>query len=394
MKRLSALLLFFLAILAMPAAASAELKPLDDPTIVEGLRDKGVDWLKDRAKQAGTDWVFDTGQSETMHEILLKARERADGEGNDKAGLCQGAVMGKASSILNDINYKWSVKTAGKLAFDTVTKMASLARGFRAAASEGDAINWLVGQYADAAKDQAKDSAFDAIKKFFVGEKKPEYELYEISGKNGACDYTLRAVWDIVHGPYRVYIAGDCHCSQVGNAGVAPRSLGKWWISFEGHLKLVVDKEKGAVSWTVLSPTMDFDAQCACSKRELRKAFTRPVKEQPSTTGGAGGSTTPTGPPPLPPAGRKVCKECQKIQDEIDADTAALNDVMEQVGQLDARHRRAGAQPGPHEGSLAHPPPPGPPKEALPRGNEKERQGDKANQAESRRPGNEQERPE
>ena len=47
MKRLSALLLFFLAILALPAAASAELKPLDDPTIVEGLRDKGVDWLKE-----------------------------------------------------------------------------------------------------------------------------------------------------------------------------------------------------------------------------------------------------------------------------------------------------------------------------------------------------------
>ena len=115
MKRLCAFLLFFLAIVAVPSAASAALKPDDDPTILEGLRDKGFDWLKDRAKDAGQSWVFDTGQSETMHEILLKARERADGEGNDKKGLCQYAVMGKASSILNDINVKWTAKTAGKI---------------------------------------------------------------------------------------------------------------------------------------------------------------------------------------------------------------------------------------------------------------------------------------
>ena len=93
-----------------------------------------------------------------MHGILLKARERADGEGNDKAGLCQGAVMGKASSILNDITYAWAAKTAGKLAFDTVTKMAALASGFGGAAAEGGALDWLAGQYADAAKGQAKDA--------------------------------------------------------------------------------------------------------------------------------------------------------------------------------------------------------------------------------------------
>lgn len=350
MKRIAALLLLFFATLMIPAAASAALKPDDDPTIVEGLRDKGVDWLKDKASDAGKSWMFDTDQSETMHDILLKARERADGFGNDQNGLCRGAVMGKASSILNDINYKWTVKTAGRLAFDTVTKMAGLAAGFGAAAVEGDAINWLVGQYADAAKDQAKESIFDAIKKLFVDEKKPEFELYETKGTNGDCDYTLRAAWDIVHGTYRVYIAGDCHCKQVGNVGVIPRPLGKWWISFEGHLSLVVDKDKGTASWVAQTPRMDFDAQCACSDRKLREAFVEVTKEQGSRTAG-GGSTAPK-PPALPPAGRVVCKDCQKIQDNIDADLKALEEDKRQVQDLAEQMVAAEAALASAEGTL------------------------------------------
>jgi hypothetical protein len=334
MKRLCAVLLFLLLV-TIPAVASAALKPDDDSTIVEGLRDKGVDWLKDQAGKAGKSWIFDTGQSETMHEILIKARERADGEGNDKKGLCQYAVMGKASSILNDINTNWTVKTAGLLAFDTTVKMAGLASGFGAAAGEGNAINWLVEQYTDAAKDQGKDAVFDGIKKLFVDDKKPEFEVYETSGKNGDCDYTLRAVWDIVHGTYRIYISGDCHCTKVGQFGLEPTALGKWWISFEGHLKLNVDKEKKTTSWTVLPvETMDFDAQCGCSTRTLRKAFARVTKSETSVTAGGGGTTTPSGPPPLPPAGRRVCKECQKIQDEIDADQKALEDAQSRVDYL------------------------------------------------------------
>ncbi len=349
MKRLCAILLFFLIVI-LPGGASAALKPDDDPTIVEGLRDKGVDWLKDQAKQAGKDWIFDTGQSETMHQILQKALLRADGEGNDKKGLCQYAVMGKASSILNNINDKWTAKTAGLLAFDTAAKMASLASGFGAAAGEGNALNWLTEQYADAAKDQAKDGVFDKIKSLFVDDKKPEFELFEDTGKNGDCDYQLRAMWDIVHGTYRVYIHGDCHCAKVGQFGLEPSQLGEWWISFEGHLQLKVDKDKKTTSWTVLPPTMDFDAQCGCSKRKLRQAFAKVTKEQTSVTAGGGGDTgTPTRPPPLPPAGRKVCKECQKIQDEIDADTNALADAQREVDILarnleDANTRLAGAK--------------------------------------------------
>ena len=332
MKRVFAILVLFFSILLVPAAASAALKPDDDPTIMEGLRDKGVDWLKDKAKEAGKDWIFSTGQSDTMHEILLKARERADGEGNDKKGLCQYAVMGKASSILNDINTKWTVKTAGLLAFDTTVKMASLASGFGAAAGEGNALNWLMQQYTDAAKDAGKDAVFDKIKELLGKEEKPEFELYETSGKNGDCDYTLRAVWDIVHGTYRVYIEGDCHCTKVGQFGLEPTPLGKWWISFEGHLTLVVDKDKGTATWIPGSASMDFDAQCACSNRELRKAFVN-VKPQTSVATG-GGAGKPSGPPPLPPAGRKVCKECQQIQDEIDADHKALQDAQSQVRDL------------------------------------------------------------
>lgn len=335
MDRVCAALLLFLALIGFPATAGAAIEPEADPTIIEGLKDKGVDWLKDKAKDAGKDWIFDTGQSATMHDILLAARERTDGEGNDKAGLCQGAVMGKASSILNTINTKWTVKTAGLLAFETAAKMASLASGFGAAAGEGSALNWLAEQYADAAKDQGKDAVFDKIKKLFGDDKKPQFELFEESGKDGDCDYTIRAAWDIVHGTYRVYIAGDCHCKEVGNVGVAPRKLGKWWISFEGHLKLNVDKAKKTTSWTVLPVSkMDFDAQCNCSKRELREAFTTPGKGFVPAAPGTTAPPPPKGPGPLPPAGRKVCKECQKIQDEIDALTKTLAERKERISDL------------------------------------------------------------
>ena len=174
MKHVLSLLFLFLAIVTLPSEASAALKPDDDPTILEGLRDKGVDWLKDKAKEAGKSWIFDTGQSKTMHDILKVAEERANGEGKDKKGLCQYAVMGQASSILSDVNLKWSGQTAALVAFDTTVKMVGLATGFGAAAGEGNALNWLIEQYSDAAKDAGKDAAFDKIKQLFGGEEKPE----------------------------------------------------------------------------------------------------------------------------------------------------------------------------------------------------------------------------
>jgi uncharacterized protein YkwD len=283
--------------------------------------------------------------------------------------------MGKASSILDTINTAWTVKSAGKLAFDTVTKMAGLAAGFGGAAAEGGALDWLAGQYADAAKGAGKDAVFDKIKSLFGEDKKPEVELYEDTGKNGNCDYKLDAAWDIVHGTYYVYISGDCHCAMIGNAFAAPRPLREWWISFEGHLKLVVDKANGTASWVPLEPKMDFDAQCACSGRALRKAFSSVSKKTETSTTGvnrtptglavgggttSGGTlTTPVTPPPLPPPGRKVCKECQGIQDKIDADNAALADDIQQVqtlaGQLTGATGTLGGMKGKLEAVKASP---------------------------------------
>lgn len=321
MNRLCAVLLLIVAIVATPPAGTAQDiviggKDITPETIKEGVSEKGVDWLKDKAKDAGKDWIFETGQSPTMREILDAALKRANGEGNDKRPLCQGAVMGKASSILTNLNYKTNVQLGGKLALETGAKMISLASGFGAAAGEGGAINWLIGQYADAAKDQAKDSAFDAIKKLFTDEKKPQFELFEAEGKDGKCDYKLRAVWDIVHGTYRVFISGDCHCEMVGNVGVAPQRLGKWWISFEGRVKVTVDatKKPKAIKWVVLDvKKMDFDAQCDCSKRELKKPFEEKQAACPA------------------PGKGLTAEERANIQSEIDAKTAARKEIADKL---------------------------------------------------------------
>lgn len=331
MKRLCAVLLLLLAIFAMPSAAVAQDiviggKDITADTIKEGVGEKGFDWLKDKAKDAGKDWLFETGQSPTMREILDAALKRANGEGNDKRPLCQGAVMGKASSILTNLNYKTNVQLGGKLALETGAKMISLASGFGAAAGEGGTINWLIGQYADGAKDQAKDSAFDAIKKLFTDEKKPQFELFEAEGKDGKCDYKLRAVWDIVHGTYQVFISGDCHCEMVGNVGVAPQRLGKWWISFEGRLRVTVDKTKKekAIKWVVLDvKKIDFDAQCDCSKRELKKPFTE----------------TQTACPP--PVKGLTAEERAKIQADIDSKTAARKEIADKLKDAAAEQNAA-----------------------------------------------------
>ena len=339
MKRVSRFLLFFLALIAIPTAVQAQDEIVVDPgdlkldKVTEGLRDKGVDWLKDQAKDAGKSWVFDTGRSETMHEILQAALERANGEGKDKRPDCQGAVMGKASSILSDLHYEWNVKTGGKLAFETATKLAGLASGFGAAAGEGGAINWLMRQYADAAKDKGEDAVFDKIKKLFIDEEKPQFELFEDKGKQ--CDYKLTALWDIVHGTYRVLIEGDCRCAPAGNVFVDPQPLGKWWISFEGHVKLFVDKKTKATKWLVqpVDPVkgMKFAAQCNCSKKALRKPFTE-EQTVPAPTG-----------TPLSPTDR------QQIQAQIDAKKKALEEeesrVRDLAGQM-AGARSRGDQQG------------------------------------------------
>jgi hypothetical protein len=330
MGRLCALVLLIVGAVAIPTAAIAQDIVVDPNSLTadkinEALMKKGQGWLKGKAKSAGKDWIFETGQSDTMQAILEAAKVRAtDGEGTDVRANCKGAVMGKASSILTNLGYVTNAKAGGKKMFDTATKMAGLASGFGGAIAEGGAINWLIGQYTDAAAGKAKDSVFDEIKKIFIDEKQPQFEIYEKDGTVGKCDYKLHAVWDIVHGTYSVLITGDCHCEPAGNTGVAPQKLGKWWITFKGHLKITVVTTKGekTVKWVVLPvDEMKSDAQCDCSTRELTQPFVEKQKVCP-----------PSAKPQISP------EERAKIQADIDAKTQALEEEETKVAQIKAKY--------------------------------------------------------
>ena len=364
MKRWNVLPLLFGVVLPLLCASPA--CAIDPSDVMDGLRDKGMDWLKDKARTAGEEWVFGTGQSETMQAIIDAAREAS----NDSNGLyqesgCRGLVQAQASTVLNDLGMKTTAKNWGRTAFNTLTKVGSLAAGGLGAAAEGGGLSWLAGQYADAAKGQASETAFDAIRKAFGKEKAPEFEVYEQSGTvgNGPCTYTLRAVWDIVNGNYYVFIAGDCKCQTIASGQAQSRAVGKWWMSFEGSMLMSVDKDAGTVKFTPKTPPkVDFDAQCGCGTRPLKRPFTsRKIQTTTATTGttttgatdnggtgvtpgGNSGNTPGPPPPPIPPKGRQVCKECQGIQNRIDADSDAfdaansnLNDATNDLKDAQAR---------------------------------------------------------
>src|SRR5947209_1759050 len=112
------ILLVFLLGFAIPAAAQDIVVDPSDFTaekMNQALEKKGKSWVKGQVKGAAKDYIFATGQSDTMQSILEAAATRAtEGEGKDVRGDCKGAVMGMASSILLDIGYKTNVKIAGK----------------------------------------------------------------------------------------------------------------------------------------------------------------------------------------------------------------------------------------------------------------------------------------
>ena len=332
---------------------------IDPSEVMDGLKDKGFDALKDKAKDAGEDWIFDTGHSETMHSILDKAAEALDDSGQTTNGKCSGNIYGLASTALHDIGYSWTAKTVGKFAFDTLTKIGGLAAGGLGAAAEGGGLSWLAGQYADAAKGQAKDTAMDAIRKAFGKDKDPEFELYETSGKigDGSCDYTLRAVWDIAGGTYTVVIQGNCHCSQVGG-----HPIGTWWVSFAGSMVLSLGSDQKTPKFIPQTPIIQWDALCQCGSTPLKPVYWGPKPKPPppppppppgKTATGAGigtgtALTTPGGtsqppppPPPLPARGRTVCKECTDIQAQIDADWAALDSANSDFDQANNDYKSA-----------------------------------------------------
>jgi hypothetical protein len=337
---------------------------IDSQQVMDGIRDHGVDWLKDKAKDAGKEWVFGTGQSETMQSIIDAAKD-ATTEGLYGDSPCRGLVRSQASTVLSDIQLKNTAKNVGRTAFDTLTKVGSLAAGGLGAAAEGGGLAWLGKQYADGVSDSVKE----AIKKVFDKDEKPEFEMYEQSGTvgSGPCTYTLRAVWDIVGGTYYVYIFGDCQCKTAQSVS-GSRALGKWWVTVYGSMRLVVDKTAKTAKFVPITPaTVDWDGECDCSKRELRRpVFKKVVKTGTSTTGTTGGgtteggtgvtpgggTTTPPPPPPIPPKGRQVCKECQGIQDRIDADTDALADADRENHDAILRVQRAQAALASQQGIL------------------------------------------
>ena len=368
--------LSFALVLCATLLCATPAQAIDPSEVMDGIRDKGVDWLKDKAKDAGEEWVFGTDQSETMQAIIEAAREAS----NDSAGLyaeggCRGLAQAQASVVLNNLGMKTTAKNVAHHAFNTMSKVAGLAAGGLGAAAEGGGLAWLAEQYADAAKGAAKDTVMDAIKKAFGKEKIPEFEVYEQSGTvgSGPCTYTLRALWDIVNGNYYVYISGDCKCKTVQSGQAQARAIGKWWITFTGSMVMKIDKEKKDVTFApVKPPRVDFDAQCACSKKELRRPLPPKGKEPPgtstgkpgtgtgtasagdgsSTTPGGGTTTAPPPPPPIPPKGRKVCEPCQGIQDQIDADWTALDAANSDLNDAANDLQSAQARLGSHQGQL------------------------------------------
>jgi hypothetical protein len=319
------------------SGARADELVLTQDSVTKALKDKGLGKLKDKAKNALKGWVFDTGQSETMHGILQQA-EKATGDLLSETNKCRAVVKAKAGQILSDINLKWSVKTVGKFAFETVTKLGGLAAGGAGAAVEGGLVGWLGKEYAGA--------AYDKLIEFLNKEQLPQYEIYETSGSDGTCDWTLGAYWDIVHGTYKVLVSGDCHCKEIGGKSVESMKLGTWWISFEGKVLTKIDKEAKTISWLPQPPTnVDYDAQCYCNKKTLREPFAprTPTGTPTAQTEQPGGAQPPK--PPPAQKGRKVCKDCQPIQDEIDATFIKLDDVKSEFDIARNQAAQAG-EPG------------------------------------------------
>ncbi len=352
MKRVNVTgLLFGLALSLLCASpAFSDGFVFDAEHVKDGLKDHGVDWLKDQAKDAGKEWVFGTGQSATMEAILAAAKNAANGPGNAVNGNCQGCVYGIASTVLENINYRTNVQNGARTMFDAMTKVAGLAAGGLGAAAEGGGLAWLGRQYADAAAGHASDAAMDALRKAFGDGEVPEFELFEDSGNTSIisddCTYNLVAYWDIVAGTYTVLISGDCHCNLKGSGASGTARIGTYWISFSGSMRMNVNPDGQTVTFSPLTPRVDFDVQCNCNRgKRLKPTWTShnkvavPSNTGKTTTGGGTGATTggttgggtdtppppPPPPPPLPKRGRTVCKECTDIQKQIDADWDAMD---------------------------------------------------------------------
>ncbi|HEY1416046.1 MAG TPA: CAP domain-containing protein [Caulobacteraceae bacterium] len=332
-------------VLAVLVSAAAPAWAVGLGSVIEGLRDNGKDWLKDQAKEAGKDWIFGSGQSDTMKAILDVAHESSKSETPGQAAdVCKVAVYNQVFSILSDLSYKTTFKEGASLVLTTGAKTIGLAAGGLGAAGEGGALDWMAGQYADAAKGQAEDTVFDKIAKLFSDEKKPEFEVFEQDGScgpQGSCSYQLKALWDIVHGRYYVYIHGDCGCTPQGAGGGV--KLGEWWVAYSGPMLMKVSDDKKSFTWVPGEPTIDMDADCVCSHKKLRKAYApkKPVEEPKPP------ATVPLPPPPTTTEGwlkvTTTCDPCKSIAAEINAAAEELDGLADAFNQAQAEYNRAKA---------------------------------------------------
>jgi uncharacterized protein YkwD len=339
MRRLGLLGLLFVVLFGAAAPARA----VDLGNVVEGLRDHGKDWLKDKAKEAGKEWLFGTGQSDTMKAILERVQESSKSEMPGQASeVCKVAVYNQVFSILSNLGYKTSIKEGASLVLTTGAKAVGLAAGGLGAAGEGGALDWLAGQYADAAKGEAKDTLFDKMGKLFSDDKKPEFEVFEETGACGAgkkCEYQLKALWDIVHGRYYVYIHGDCHCSRQGAGDGIP--LGEWWVAYSGPMLMKLSEDKKSFTWVPGEPMpIDMDADCPCTHRTLRTAY---APKTPVTTPQPPAAALP--PPPTTLEGwlnvTTTCDPCKAIAAQINTAAQELDKVSSDFGLAQAEYNQA-----------------------------------------------------
>ncbi len=349
MVRLGFLSLILTALLSLAAPVFA----FDVTDVPGGLRDHGKDWLKDQAKSAGQEWLLGTGQSDTMKGILDKALNAVSGSNlpGSASDSCKVAVYGQMFSVLTNLGYLTNTKEGATAMLTSGAKTLSLGAGGLSAASgaaEGGLLNWLAGEYAGAATGQAEDTLFDRIQKLFSDGKAPEFEVFEKDGRCGKkddCTYKLKALWDIVHGRYTVYMHGDCDCSGQGAGDGVP--LGEWWVTVSGPMLMKVTADNKSFTWVVGEPTkIDMEADCPCSKKRLRTAVLggKPTSGVGGGVTGGGTSTPPPPPPaPAPPSTLgdwlKVTTTCKDA--ECQALAAQINTLAQEREALGSEQNQA-----------------------------------------------------
>ena len=339
MRRLGLLGLLFVVFLGVGAPARA----VDMGNVVEGLRDHGKEWLKDKAKEAGKEWLFGTGQSDTMKAILERVQESSNPDMPGQAAeVCKVAVYNQVFSILSNLGYKTSIKEGASLVPPPAQRRsgwlsAVSARPEKAAPSIGSPVSTPT---RPRARPRTRCSTRSA--RSFRTTRRRNSRCSKKSGTCGVgkkCEYQLKALWDIVHGRYYVYIHGDCRCSHQGAGdGLLVVDGG---LSYSGPMLMKISEDKESFTWVPGEPKpIDMDADCPCSHRTLRTAY---APKTPVTTPQPPATALP--PPPTTIEGwlhvTTTCDPCKSIAAQINAAAQELDKVTSDFDQAQAEYNRA-----------------------------------------------------